>query len=130
MDVDESPSMPLANVWNMLWDPGDTGKEPSIKFESKLLDDLLIALEKDAVEGNCAGVCDGCAKVNFLTDDYTELQLLSPYTDCSRIYLGHTFIVYSASISIRAPVALKASYPVILTGTSSNSDTGHSPTYR
>jgi hypothetical protein len=66
MDIDESfPSASLADVWNKLWDPEAKGEGPGITFESKLVEDLLIAVERESVEHDCPGICDGCTKVCF-----------------------------------------------------------------
>jgi len=56
-------SMPSADVWKMLWSQGDGSEGLDIEYESGLMDDLLMVLERESVEQECAGICDGCRKV-------------------------------------------------------------------
>jgi hypothetical protein len=70
MDIDDVlETLPSAeDVWNMLWDSENDDTKPAIRFESKLVDDLLIAAKTESVEQDCPGFCDACMEVSRLID--------------------------------------------------------------
>ena len=119
MDIDGFiQSMPSAEVWKKLWDQTDGTEGLGIGHESKLVDDLLIAIERRSGDQECRGVCDGCGKVCCPVDHHGE-----PEFNLNRHYADHTFIVYTALISIPVPHALKMYLWAI--GMSSDSGIGH-----
>lgn len=65
MDVDDFfQSMPSADMWKMLWDAGDGAKGQSIKFESSLVDNILMVMENESVDQDSPIICDRCMKVS------------------------------------------------------------------
>jgi hypothetical protein len=80
MDFDDPiPITALAEVWKILWDSGGNREGTGISFESRLVDDLLLAVEQESVDQDCPGVCDSCMKVSCLNNsDYYKNSLVNP----------------------------------------------------